>query len=634
MSLPTENLDNKTFEEFVKEAISRIPVYAPDWTDHNIHDPGITFIELFAWLAEMQIYSLNKIPDRNYRKFLKLMGIPRLRPVRPAEVDVTFTLLGKDPVDVPCGTLVAARDPLSGEDVLFETKKDLKVVDTQITKILSCTQGGEFLDRSDVNESENVYYYAFSSQPEKGDGLYIGFTRSLTGKEIMLAFYLFEEDRSPDTKEKIELFSHVKLNWEYCTGGDWENNDNWESIEEIKDETRSLTVSGNIRIKVQKDMVPTQIEDDQKLFWIRCQVEDARYDIVPKMDCVLLNTVSAVQRSGLKVKKKSSSGLPDITIDLKEAHILDDKILKVEVKDDPWGEFEKWSKVEDFDASIPGNKHYTVDPEAGKVTFGDGLQGKIPPEGEDNILVSYRTGSGVRGNVKSHTITTVIGEYAKKVAVDNKNAAQGGEEAETLEKTIQCARSDLKKTYRAVTTEDYEHLVKNVPGVAKAKAIPGYHPSQDSDVPGVVSIIVVPESLNVDSAGSPEEMNTFYSGFIKTVYSYLEKKRLLATELFVLLPEYEDVIVRATVVIQPRYILTTVQDNVRNRLKDFLDPAGWLFGRSVYLSEIYEIIDGADGVDYVTDVTINDERKDKKIPAHYLVYSGDHDISAVDPSTR
>ena len=61
MPLPIPILDDRTFEQLVQEAIRRIPVYAPEWTDHNASDPGITLIELFAWLTEMQLYSLDRI---------------------------------------------------------------------------------------------------------------------------------------------------------------------------------------------------------------------------------------------------------------------------------------------------------------------------------------------------------------------------------------------------------------------------------------------------------------------------------------------------------------------------------------------------------------------------------------------
>jgi predicted phage baseplate assembly protein len=74
MSVPIPDLDNRTFEELVDEAKRLIPVYAPQWTDHNLHDPGITFIELFAWLTEMQLYTFNQVSDRHLVKYLELLG--------------------------------------------------------------------------------------------------------------------------------------------------------------------------------------------------------------------------------------------------------------------------------------------------------------------------------------------------------------------------------------------------------------------------------------------------------------------------------------------------------------------------------------------------------------------------------
>lgn len=75
MSLALPNLDKMNFEELVKEAKSLIPIYNPEWTNHNPSDPGITLIELLAWLCEMMLYRIDQIPDENYKHFLNLLGI-------------------------------------------------------------------------------------------------------------------------------------------------------------------------------------------------------------------------------------------------------------------------------------------------------------------------------------------------------------------------------------------------------------------------------------------------------------------------------------------------------------------------------------------------------------------------------
>ena len=81
--LPIPVLDDESFQEIVEQARSMIPRLAPDWTDFNHHDPGITFLELFAFLKESQQYHLDQIGPRNRQKYLKLLGMERLhRPHR------------------------------------------------------------------------------------------------------------------------------------------------------------------------------------------------------------------------------------------------------------------------------------------------------------------------------------------------------------------------------------------------------------------------------------------------------------------------------------------------------------------------------------------------------------------------
>ena len=83
MGLPTRNLDDRTFQDIVDEAKKRIAASCPTWTDHNVSDPGITLVELFAWMTEMIIYRLNQVPEKNYIKFLEMLGL-RLREPEPA----------------------------------------------------------------------------------------------------------------------------------------------------------------------------------------------------------------------------------------------------------------------------------------------------------------------------------------------------------------------------------------------------------------------------------------------------------------------------------------------------------------------------------------------------------------------
>ena len=116
MALPLPNLDDRRWLELVDEARTLIPVYAPQWTDHNLHDPGITFLELLAWIAEMDIYQANRIPDRHRFAFLALAGIEPRRP-RGASTVASFELgAGAPPTPLPAGIEVA---PVQDHRLLF-----------------------------------------------------------------------------------------------------------------------------------------------------------------------------------------------------------------------------------------------------------------------------------------------------------------------------------------------------------------------------------------------------------------------------------------------------------------------------------------------------------------------------------
>ena len=108
MTLPAPNLDDRRFQDLVDDAKRLVQQRCPGWTDHNVHDPGVTLIETFAYMTDQLLYRLNRVPDRVYVKFLELIGV-RLFPPTAARGGVTFWLSAPLPDDVlvPAGTEVA-----------------------------------------------------------------------------------------------------------------------------------------------------------------------------------------------------------------------------------------------------------------------------------------------------------------------------------------------------------------------------------------------------------------------------------------------------------------------------------------------------------------------------------------------
>jgi predicted phage baseplate assembly protein len=104
MPLPDPQLDDRHFQDIVNEAKLMIPRYSPEWTDHNVSDPGVTLIELFAWMTDLILYRLNAC-RKNYLRFMDLLGI-RLKDAVPARTLLSFWLSAPQPgpIAIPRGT--------------------------------------------------------------------------------------------------------------------------------------------------------------------------------------------------------------------------------------------------------------------------------------------------------------------------------------------------------------------------------------------------------------------------------------------------------------------------------------------------------------------------------------------------
>src|SRR5882672_4676523 len=78
MPLSVPELDSRRYEQLRQVALERVPVHSPEWTNFNESDPGVTLVDLFAFMTESLIYRANLIPERNRLKFLTLLGVPLL----------------------------------------------------------------------------------------------------------------------------------------------------------------------------------------------------------------------------------------------------------------------------------------------------------------------------------------------------------------------------------------------------------------------------------------------------------------------------------------------------------------------------------------------------------------------------
>ena len=280
--------------------------------------------------------------------------------------------------------------------------------------------------------------------------------------------------------------------------------------------------------------------------------------------------------------------------------------------------FQVWQEVDDFTLSGSDDRHYVLNRGTGEVLFGDGRNGKAPSSGTNNIKAApYRYGGGSRGNIGANTIKQLRSSHAYIDSVTNPEPATGGGDEETIEEAVERGpREQLRTRNRAVNAEDFETLTLEAStGIARAKTLPLYDPANPTvETPGVVSVIAMPEGGG-----------TLSQAMRDAIRAYLDERRLVTTRIFVLDPDYVEVTVEATVVKLPGINASDLKDKAERTLAEFLNPEyggdaalaasyveglsekrgpGWEFGRSVYLSELYELLERINGVDHVEAISL------------------------------
>ena len=195
MALPAPNLDDRTFQDIVDEAKRLIPRYTPEWTNHNLSDPGVALIELFAWMSETVLYRLNQVPDKLFVHFLNLVGIDPFPP-SVATVPLTFWLsaVQPNPVTVPAGMQVATSAESGETAVVFTTVADL-VISQPVFKAAATTDvaGERIVDVTEDLRFPGSDVQCFTTPGRDGrlvpgDAVLFGFEASLAGTALRLTF--------------------------------------------------------------------------------------------------------------------------------------------------------------------------------------------------------------------------------------------------------------------------------------------------------------------------------------------------------------------------------------------------------------------------------------------------------------
>ena len=618
--MPLENavprIDDRNYDSLIAEVRTRIARYTPEWTpvwtDVNDNDPGITLAQVFAWLAEMLAYRMNLVPELNYIKFLQLIGI-ELNAAEPAQAEITFPVqsgFAEPYVIVPERTQLTAEAPDGGPPITFETDRALIAVRAQLAAVLAY-DGYAYTAVTADNQEAVQGFQPFGPMANDDSALLLGFADPgpFPALELNLAISTLPDNSAP-AAFKCGLpdgpgFASATLRWEFWNGSDWQR------LSLLKDETRAFTRSGHVFLKTpNKSLQPVVIAPETSaLYWIRARVERSQYERPPKLLAIRTNTVAVRQAETVRDEVLGgSNGRRDQVFRLASAPVLRDT-LRLEIDEGSGPEI--WTRVDDFFGSGPADLHYMLNRTTGEIRFGDGRNGNIPvanpanPEG--NIVArEYRFGGGKQGNVAAgaiKTLTTSI-EGIDDNGIANLLPADSGRDEETLDEAKKRAPHALRSRSRAVTAEDFELLAMEASSIKRAKALPLYHPDFPGvKVPGVVTIIVVPDGDG--PSPTPSE------GTLRSVCAYLDQRRLLTTELYVVKPTYQRVQIRAEIIVNDDADLAEVQENLEQSLLDYFHPLkggedglGWPFGGTIYFSRVNQRCFTIPGVQSVATLVI------------------------------
>ncbi|MFT7838812.1 putative baseplate assembly protein [Saccharothrix sp. BKS2] len=610
MSLPTPNLDDRRFQDLVDEAKRRVQQHCPEWTDHNVSDPGVTLIEAFAHMVDELLYRLNRVPDLHYLRFLDLIGV-RLFPPTTACGDVTFWLSApRDaPVVVPAGAQVATERGEVEDPVVFTVDRELTVVPCSLAHLVTAVGDGDVppADRTD-ELLDGKAPEVFADPPAAGDAVLFGLSDAVPGCAVLLRVEAHAEGRGVDPRDPPWA-------WEAWDGA------GWSPCEVDRDTTGGFNQPGDVVLHVPASHAVSVVAR-RRAGWLRCRaVEPAPdrpfYQRPPKLLAVTAATVGGTTTAthAEVVRGETvgvSEGVPGQRFPLARTPVVvGDGELVVEVAAP--GGWERWREVRSFADSGPDDRHVVLDRVGGVVLFGPAVRqpgggvrhhGAVPAKSAAVRVPEYRTGGGPRGNVARGQLRVQRDPAPFVSSVTNRRPASGGVAGESVRDAALRGPLLLRTRDRAVTAEDYELLTREAaPEIGRVRCVPAGPGS------AAVRVLVVPSV----AADEGSDFGALQPGaeVRERIERYLEERRCVGARVSVEPPFYQGV----TVVARLNAAAGTPEEVLRTRavraLYDYFNPVsggpggtGWPFGRPVQSGEVFAVLQRLPGVELVEEIKL------------------------------
>ena len=611
MNLPIPNLDDRKFQDIVDEAKRKIPEHCPEWTNHNVSDPGVALIELFAWMSEMVLYRLNQVPEKMFLHFLNLMGVQPF-PAAAATTRLSFFLSA--PIDetvvVPAGTSVGTRVS-TGSPIVFTTALDLAIVQPELQAALVGTGADVLVPVWDDLRHHRTSVEIFRSDPiAPGDSFYLGFESSLAGNIIELTIEASIEGIGVDPRRP-------PLVWEAWADDGGSEAEGWVPLAVQEDTTGGLNRDGRVVLLMTETHKPVTMGQSRQ-FWIRVRLVEPVDGTPNYQRSPQIRTLTARSLGGSVVAEHAeaigaemlgvSSGEADQAF-LVANHPVLPRTEHEFVQVVGTGEPEDWTEVENFTLSGPRDKHYLWDSATGEIRFGPRVRypdgstrqhGMAPPAGDVVRVTGYRHGGGAAGNVGANTLVAIQSSRQFIGRVTNFEAATGGVDAETVDNAKRRGPLTIMTGQRAVTIQDYERLaLEATQSLARARCLP---PGEDR---GPIRLLVVPAVVKRDAELVLDDFR-LTDELERRLVEHLEPRRMLGATVKLTTPYYQGVSVAALVRSGAGRSPAVVRQRVLDALYRYINPLhggadgeGWPFAADLNAADVQQVIAAVDGVERV-----------------------------------
>ncbi|MGD1094989.1 MAG: putative baseplate assembly protein [Bryobacteraceae bacterium] len=621
-------IQTQNFAQILSEALARIPVHNPEYTNYqNNTDPGVTILQLFAFMVDNLSYLCNQIPQQNLQKFLKLLGVP-VTPAQAASGVVTFS---NDRGSMQTVTL-QPQLPLTAGSVSFVTSRGLAVLPVQAQIYMRSR-----LAQDQQNAAAQTYQQLYGAYTNPTTGLQFYQTQSFDppvspsnmpvanlgdGSIVDRALWIALLTRPIDAGANSAVINEIAgktltlgiapasiaseliiqpaapagsqttspLVYEIATGQLNNGAPVYQRLTSVADGNPltdltlvQLTLPGPSSIGVWSlgpledgvgDFPPSLQDQDPSLqprviTWIRVRLpatSDAQAPSIAQasFNWLGINATKVTQEIAVPVEfVGTGTGDPDQTFTLVNTPVLASTV-QISVNGVQWTQTDDLLAAPSEVFDSANARVYTVDPASGTITFGTGLKGARP---NGAIYATYSYGGGVAGNVGIGAIQS-SNQLPAGFKVSNPLPTLGGDAGQTPDEAARSIPLYLQNAGRAVSATDFQDIVNQTPGVymGRVEVIPLYNPDSGTSAPGVVTVMVIPNDPTTPQGPVPD----LY--FLQAVCNYLEPRRLLTTEIHVVGPAYQDLTVSVGFDIVAGQDIADVAEAVKTAISSYLSP--------------------------------------------------------------